>query len=130
MLLDALCLVVFVLAGRQSHGLDSGAAWFLTVLWPIAVAWVAVAVATRLYTAASRPGRRLAATVVLGIGLGLVLRIAVTHRDTPAAFALVAFGFITLTTAGWRLAAVAVPRMVARGGADPRGKRGRAQGGN
>ena len=112
--LDALCLVVFVLAGRQSHGLDSGARWFLVVLWPIAAAWFAVALLAGLYTRTSRPWLRLAVTVVIGVGVGLVARIVFTHRDTPPAFVLVAFGFITLTTAGWRLLGVALPRLLAR----------------
>ena len=113
--IDTLCLVIFVIAGRQSHGLDSGAGWFFVVLWPIAVAWFAVALLVGLYTSTSRAGRRLAATVVLGVGLGLIVRIAVTHRDTPGAFVLVAYGFITLTTVGWRLVAAGLPRVLARG---------------
>lgn len=107
---DAVCLVVFVAAGRQSHGLDTGAGWFFVVLWPIAVAWFAVALVVRLYTAASRPWLRLAATGLLGVGIGLILRIVLTHRDTPVAFVLVAYAFITLTTVGWRLLATALPR--------------------
>ena len=112
--LDGLCLVVFVLAGRQSHGLDTGASWFFVVLWPVAAAWFAVALVTGLYTRASRPWLRLALTVVLGVGVGLIARIVVTHRDTPPAFILVAFGFIAVTTAGWRLLSAALPRVLAR----------------
>ena len=112
--LDALCLVVFVVAGRESHGLDSGAGWFVVVLWPIAVAWFVVALASGLYTRVSHGRLQLLATVVLGVGLGLIVRIAVTHRDTPVAFVLVAFGFITVTTVGWRLVVAGIPRVVAR----------------
>jgi hypothetical protein len=112
--LDAICLVAFVLAGRQSHGLDSGAVWFFTVLWPIAVAWFAVAMIVGLYTRASRAGRRLGLTMVLGVGVGLAARMVLTHRDTPVAFVLVAFGFITVTTVGWRLVVAVVPRMSVR----------------
>lgn len=111
---DALCLVVFVLAGRQSHGLDSGVGWFFVVLWPVAAGWFATALAVGLYARSTRPGLRLAATVVVGVGIGLVIRIAVTHRDTVLAFVLVAYGFITLTTVGWRLAADAAPRLLSR----------------
>lgn len=113
-MLDALCLVVFVAAGRESHGLDSGVGWFLAVLWPVAAGWFATALMAGLYTRRSRAGLRLAATVLLGVGVGLILRIAVTHRDTPLAFVLVAYGFITLTTVGWRLIAGLVPRLLAR----------------
>jgi hypothetical protein len=114
MALDAICLIIFVLAGRQSHGLDSGAGWFLEVLWPFALGWFAVAAVAGLYTASSRRGRRLAATLVLGVALGLVIRAAATHRDTPAAFVVVAFGFITLTVVGWRLVATSLPRLMER----------------
>ncbi|MBJ7595496.1 MAG: DUF3054 family protein [Candidatus Dormibacteraeota bacterium] len=103
-----------MLAGRQSHGLDTGAAWFFVVLWPVAAAWFAVAVIDGLYTRASRPWLRLAGTVVLGVGAGLIARIVVTHRDTPVAFVLVALGFMAVTTAGWRLVSAAVPHVLAR----------------
>ncbi len=83
------------------------------VLWPVAAAWFAVAVIDGLYTRASRPWLRLAATVVLGVGVGLIARIVVTHRDTPVAFVLVAFGFIAVTTAGWRLLSAALPHLLA-----------------
>ncbi len=113
-IIDALCLVVFVVAGRESHGLDSGAGWFVAVLWPIAAAWFAVALAAGLYTRVSRARLPLLITVVVGVGLGLIVRIAVTHRDTPVAFVLVAYAFITVTTVGWRLLVTALPRVVAR----------------
>lgn len=45
----------------------------------------------------------LACTWVAGTTIGLVLRAAVTHRNTPIAFIIVAFIFIGLTTFGWRL---------------------------
>ncbi len=109
--LDAICLVVFVLAGRQSHGLDNGAGWLFTVLWPIATGWFAVALIVGLYTRAARSGRRLGATLVLGVGIGLIARMVLTHRDTPLAFVLVAFGFIAVETSAWRLVLAAVPRM-------------------
>ncbi len=109
MTLDAFCILVFVVAGRQSHGLDSGAGWFLEVLWPIALGWFMAALVARLYTARARPLLRLAATVCVGIGLGVVIRAAVTHRDTPVAFVAVAFGFIAVTTVGWRVVGTALP---------------------
>lgn len=104
-LTDLLCLAVFVLAGRQSHDIDSGISWYVTVLWPIVVGWFAVALASRLYTAPAGVAPRLAVTIVLGTALGLVLRAAVTQRSTPPAFVAVAFLFIAVTTAGWRVLA-------------------------
>ncbi len=112
---DGLCLGGFVLAGRQSHGLDNGPGWFIVVAWPIVVGWFSVALPARLYTSASRPWIRLATTVGAGVGLGLALRSLVTHRETPFAFVVVAYAVIALATSGWRLAAAAVSRRRATG---------------
>ncbi len=114
MAIDAVCLVVFVFAGRQSHGLDTGSTWFFVVLWPIALGWFAVALAAGLYVSRPRAALRLLTTVLVGVGLGLVIRAAVTHRDTPVAFILVSYGFITLTTVGWRVLASALPGFLGR----------------
>ncbi len=84
------------------------------MLWPVAAGWFAIALAAGLYARRSHPAVRLAATVLIGVGVALVIRIAVTHRDTPIAFVLVAYGFITVTTVGWRALAGAAPRLLAR----------------
>lgn len=105
-ILDAVALIVFVAAGRESHGLDQGAGWFLGVLWPFAAGWFAVAAAVLLYTRRTHPALRLAVAIVAGVGAGLLLRAGVTHRATPTAFVLVAYAFITLLTVGWRLVAL------------------------
>jgi positive regulator of sigma E activity len=113
-MLDAIALLIFVAAGRESHGLDEGAAWFLGVLWPIVAGWFAVALIVLLYTRRTHQPLRLAVTIVAGVGAGLLLRAAVTHRATPVAFLIVAYAFITLLTAGWRLVALGVREMVRR----------------
>lgn len=46
--------MVFVLLGRGQHHIDRGVDWFLTVLWPLALAWTVGALMTRLYTRAER----------------------------------------------------------------------------
>ena len=111
---DAICLGAFVLLGRESHGVDGGSGWFFIVVWPFVVGWFAVALALRLYTSRSQPSWRVAATVVLGVAIGLLLRIVVTHRDTPIAFIIVAYGFIALSACGWRLIPSALSRMARR----------------
>lgn len=108
---DAVCLLAFVAIGRTSHDLHGRAGWFLDVLWPFAVGWFVAAVATRLYTAASIPWARAAATSVLGVTAALVLRATLTTRSTPIIFGVVAFSFLTLTTLGWRAAARLVGRV-------------------
>ena len=104
-LLDAACLTVFVLMGRESHGEDGGPAWFLAVAWPFLAGWFAAALLARLYTARTRVPARLAVTIVLGVAAALTLRATVTQRPTPVAFVVVAIAFVTALTVGWRLAA-------------------------
>lgn len=106
--LDALCLMVFVVAGRQSHDLQGGPSWFFIVVWPLLVGWFVTALAARLYTRPDRAWLRLAATVVVGVAIALLLRATVTHRDTPVAFVVVAYLFITALTAGWRLVVLGI----------------------
>lgn len=113
-ILDLLCIGVFVVLGRESHGVDGGPWWFLTVVWPFAVGWLIAAIALRLYTSGERSLARLAATVVVGIAGGLLLRVLVTNRSAPPAFIVVAVAFIGLTTMGWRVAQAAIVRMVRR----------------
>jgi hypothetical protein len=101
---DALCLAVFVALGRESHDIDSGISWYLTVLWPFLIGWFVAAAALRLY--ATWPNRwvLLASTWAGGIAIAMVLRALVTGRATPVAFVIVAYAFIGLLTFGWRLA--------------------------
>ena len=117
--LDALCLAVFVAAGRQSHDLQGGASWFFIVVWPLLVGWFLTAAAARLYARRDQMWLRLGATLVIGIAIALLLRAAVTHRDTPVAFVVVAYLFITALTAGWRLVVLGVLAARRRGGRSP-----------
>jgi Protein of unknown function (DUF3054) len=67
-----------------------------------------------LYTSRSRFPLRLAATEVVGVAIAVVLRSTITHRDTPIAFIIVAYGFIALSTIGWRVVAFALSRVARR----------------
>jgi len=113
-MLDGVCLCAFVLLGRQSHDIGEGASWFFIVVWPFIAGWFVAAVATRLYTSRSRRWTRLAITEVVGIAIALVLRSTITHRESPLTFIIVAFGFIALTTIGWRAVAFALSRRARR----------------
>ena len=106
--IDALCLIVFVAAGRQSHDLQGGASWFFVVAWPLLAGWFLTALLARLYVRGDRTWLRLAATLVVGIAIALLLRATITHRDTPVAFVVVAYLFITALTVGWRLVVIGV----------------------
>jgi hypothetical protein len=111
---DSICLGAFVLLGRESHGVDGGSGWFFVVVWPFAVGWFATALALRLYTSRSQAPLRVAATAVFGVAVGLLMRVVGTHRDTPIAFIIVAYGFIVLSTFGWRIVLSALSRMARR----------------
>ena len=101
-------LAVFVLLGRASHDIDSGIAWYLTVLWPFLVGWFVAALAFRTYRSWPERWTSLAATWACGVGAALLLRALITQRSTPLAFIIVAYAFIGLATFGWRLAVRAV----------------------
>ena len=115
-LLDALCLIAFVAAGRQSHDVQGGAPWFLVVVWPLLAGWFVAALVTQLYVRGDRAWLRIAATLLVGLAIALLLRATVTHRDTPVAFVVVAYLFITALTVGWRLVVIGVQAMRSRGG--------------
>ena len=112
-ILDLACLCVFVLLGRESHGVDGGPWWFLTVLWPFVAGWFAAALALRVYPSPARL-QRVVATALIGTAAGLLARAVVTHRDVPPAFIGVALGFIVLSTVGWRVAVGAITRRAQR----------------
>lgn len=111
---DALCLCAFVLLGRESHGIDTGAVWFLTVAWPFLAGWFPVALLSGVYTGQTQRWARLSATVVAATALTMVLRVLFTHRDAPPAFVIVAAIFIAVTTAGWRASVGAYRRLARR----------------
>ncbi len=109
---DLVCLVLFVLIGGGRHDISDGAGWFLGVLWPLALGWFVVAVATKLYTNPARPWLRLTGTWALGLTLALVVRGIVLGRQPVGTFALVLFAFVALETFGWRLIALLFRRRV------------------
>ena len=101
-LLDLLCLVAFVVAGAGQHRVDEGAGWFLTVLWPLVVAWYGIAIVTRLYTRVDRIWVRLAVTLVVGAFLNAVLRWAFTDRPFLTVYTAVFAAWMALTAFAWR----------------------------
>jgi hypothetical protein len=102
-LVDVLCIVAFILVGRDRHDVDEGLSWFFAVFWPLTTGWVVAALVTRLYTRPQGMWVRLIATIVLGLFVGGLLRAAFTDRLAFSIFTVVAFGFLTLTTYAWRL---------------------------
>lgn len=100
---DGAVLVVFLLLGRRSHGLEqAGSSWFLTVLWPIAVAWCVGAVVLRLYTAERAMWWRLGGTILITVTLGGLLRHFTPGHEMFSAFNVVLGVGLALGTVGWR----------------------------
>jgi predicted lipid-binding transport protein (Tim44 family) len=102
--LDACCLLLFVVIGRASHSKGETVAGVASTLWPflagLAVGWLA-----------TRAWRRPTAIVPSGVGawlgtvaIGMLLRV-LAGQGTAFAFILVALGFLALFLLGWRLAA-------------------------
>ena len=113
--IDTVCIAAFILLGKDQHRYDNqGLTWFLTVFWPLAAGWLAGALITRVYTRDDRPWVRLLGTVVIGVFVGGPLRGVFTDRVAFSVFTLVAFGFLGITTFGWRLIWSAVARMRTR----------------
>jgi hypothetical protein len=100
-----------VLVGRGRHGIDEGASWFLTVLWPLFVGWYGVALLTRLYTRTAGIWGALTITWLGGLALMSVLRGTFTDRPYVGIFTVIAVAFIGMIVFGWRaIAAIVVSR--------------------
>jgi hypothetical protein len=105
--LDLVVLVGFAAAGRRSHGEGGAVAEILAVAWPFAVAWLAVAGASRaLVRLAPLPA---AASWLAAWPLALILRALSGRGDAPS-FAIVALIVPLVGLTGWRLAARLVLR--------------------
>jgi peptidoglycan/LPS O-acetylase OafA/YrhL len=109
--LDACCVLLFVVIGRASHSKGETAAGVASTLWPflagLAIGWLAV-----------RAWRRPAAILPSGAGawlgtaaVGMVLRVA-AGQGTAFTFILVALAFLGVFLLGWRLMARWAPRIL------------------
>jgi Protein of unknown function (DUF3054) len=101
-LADLACIVTFIFAGAGRHNINEGAGWFFTVLWPIAVGWYGVALATRLYARRDRSALRLVATIGAGTVVMSVLRGGFTDRPWVSIFTVIFVAWMLATTFGWR----------------------------
>lgn len=102
--LDACCVLLFVLIGRASHSKGETVAGVASTSWPfiagLAAGWLA-----------ARAWRRPAAILPSGTGawlgtvaVGMLLRV-LAGQGTAVTFVLVALAFLGLFLLGWRLAA-------------------------
>jgi hypothetical protein len=101
-ILDACCVLIFVIIGRDSHDKGESLAGIASTSWPflcgLAAGW-----------AASRAWRRPLALWPAGVtvwlctvALGMVLRV-ISGQGTAVAFIGVALAFLGLFLLGWRL---------------------------
>ncbi|MCC6340106.1 MAG: DUF3054 family protein [Acidimicrobiia bacterium] len=99
--LDGVCLIAFVVVGKENHNVTTGFRWFWEVLWPLAVGWFAVGIAVGLYRQRRLTWLRWAATLAFGTLLTMWLR-TFTGRSAFTAYTVVVYIFVGLTTLGWR----------------------------
>ena len=108
LLVDALCVVVFVVLGRRNHDEGEAAAGVVRTAAPFLLAlaggWALGAWRRRPPTGLSFGLGVWACTLVLG----MVLRRVVFDRGTATAFVIVATVFLGLSIVGWRLVATRV----------------------
>ena len=103
LLADVVCVLVFSLAGHQSHEASASQLVTLRIAWPFLVGclvgWAVVArrswTAYRVWPAGTTV---LAATYVLGLLLRLV-----SGRGISGGFPIVTIVFLAVTMLGWRL---------------------------
>jgi FtsH-binding integral membrane protein len=102
--LDVLCVLVFVVIGRASHADGESLGGIASTSWPflcgLGAGW-----------AAARAWRRPLGLVPAGVGawlgtvaVGMVLRV-VAGQGTAVAFVIVALAFLGLFLLGWRVVA-------------------------
>ena len=106
LVVDLACILLFVVLGAETHNVSRGAGWFFNVWWPLAVGWIVAMPITRLYGTAARWPLRLLTTVGLAVLIGGPLRYLM-DRPIYSIFTVVAVGFLSLATFGWRLLLVA-----------------------
>jgi Protein of unknown function (DUF3054) len=102
--LDVVCVIAFVVAGRRSHDEGSGIGGVLEVAAPFLIAlaagWFALRIWQRPLALAPAAG-----LWVITVALGLVLRRFVFDRGTAASFVIVATLVLGALLFGWRLVA-------------------------
>ena len=107
-LLDVVCVLIFVIIGRASHTKGESLAGIASTSWPflagLGIGWLA-ARGWRLPFAIRPEGLVLWLSTV---ALGMILRV-VSGQGTAVAFILVALAFLALFLLGWRMLARLAP---------------------
>lgn len=106
-LLDLVCVLAFVLAGRRSHDEGTALAGIAETAWPflagLGLAWLVL----RAWRRPTRLWPTAVLTWLITVAVGLGLRI-LAGQGASGAFPLVAAGVLALLLVGWRLLARAL----------------------
>lgn len=112
--LDFVCIVGFVLGGKESHNITEGFTWFFEVVFPLSVGFFAAALATQLYRKPANRWVRLLLSIGIGVVLWGAIRFLFFDRLFLSISNLVAAAFLVVTMGGWRLLALGVQRVRSR----------------
>jgi hypothetical protein len=110
--LDACCVLVFVVIGRASHTQGETLPGIASTAWPFLAGLAAGWAAARVWR---RPLALVPAGLVIWlatVALGMVLRV-VSGQGTAVAFIVVALAFLGLFLLGWRAVAALAARRTA-----------------
>lgn len=105
LLLDVVCVLVFVGIGRSVHTKGLTLAGMASTSWPFLAGMAAGWLSSRAWRSPVELAPAGATTWLMCVALGMVLRV-VSGQGTAFAFVLVALGFLGATMLGWRLVAL------------------------
>lgn len=108
--LDFVCIVGFVLGGKESHNIREGFTWLFEVIFPLSVGFFAAALAVQLYRKAQHRWVRLLLAIGVGVVLWGAIRWLFFERFFLSVSNLVAAAFLLVTMGAWRVIAVAIAR--------------------
>ena len=100
---DVLCVVLFVVIGRNNHGENAEVSGFFRVAGPLLIALAGAWVAGRKRWSSAAHWRFGVVVWAFTVVMGLLLRRTVFHDGTAAAFVIVATLFLGLALVGWRV---------------------------
>jgi hypothetical protein len=112
---DLICVLLFVLIGRNAHSEGDSASGVVATAWPFIVGVIGGYIGVILTRWSALSWRGGAVIVAKTLILALVLRYGVARDGTPLPFIIVTVVFLAATMFGWRLAFHALHKDLRRG---------------